>query len=221
MTPPDSFEARAALLLQVRQAGVRDINVLRAIEAVPREAFTPHRFRDLAHRNIALPIGCGQTMPSAADLGRRLEALDARAEHRVLEVGTGSGYGAATLAHMCRDVVSMERFETLAIEAARRLSALPAANALVLYADGLAPSRSLGTFDRIIVHASVSETPAQLSQMLGPEGVMVFGRLVPGGPGERAKERLIRMARKGGVFAETELGACRLGAATPGVAQAL
>ena len=87
-------ERRAALLLQLRRAGVRDVAIMRAIERAPREVFAPHRFRDLAEREISLPIGCGQSMPSAADLGRRIEALGVLSHHRVLEVGSGSGYGA-------------------------------------------------------------------------------------------------------------------------------
>jgi len=213
-----AFEARAAMMLHARQAGVRDIAVLRAIETVAREKFVPHRFRDLADRNIALPIGCGQTMSTAADLAWRLQALDLASGHRLLEIGTGSGYGAATAAAIVRDVVSIERFETLAIEAAGRLARLPAPNVLVLHGDGLSPSRSLGSFDRIIVHASVPATPAALSQMLAPDGVMLLGRAAPG---DRAGARLLRIVRRGPTFVETDLGPCRLGAATPGAAQAL
>ncbi len=69
------FEERAALLLTLRQAGLRDLSVLRAIEATPREAFAPYRFRDLANRNLSLPIGCGQTMSRPVELARRLDAL--------------------------------------------------------------------------------------------------------------------------------------------------
>ncbi|MGJ0512411.1 MAG: protein-L-isoaspartate(D-aspartate) O-methyltransferase, partial [Methylocystis sp.] len=92
------FEERAALLLTLRQAGLRDLSVLRAMEATPREAFAPYRFRDLANRNLSLPIGCGQTMSRPVELARRLEALKIGRGHRVLEVGAGSGYGAAALA---------------------------------------------------------------------------------------------------------------------------
>ncbi len=171
-----AFEERAALLLAVRQAGVRDISVMRAIEAVPREAFAPYKFRDLANRNMSLPLGCGQTMSRPADLGRRIEALRVGRGHRVLEVGTGSGYGTAILARLAREVVTLERFETLAIEAARRLAALGVSNAVALHGDGLAPARTLGEFDRIIVHAALTETPAALLQILAPGGTLIFVR---------------------------------------------
>jgi protein-L-isoaspartate(D-aspartate) O-methyltransferase len=218
------IEERAALALQLRSASVRDVAVMNAFERVPREFFTPHRFRDLANRNMALPIGCGQTMPAPADLARRLEALGAAPDHRVLEIGAGSGYSAAVLSRLAKEVMSIERFETLAIEAASRLSALAIGNALVLCADGLAPARSMGLFDRIIIHLSLDEPPMAVLDLLAPGGVMVFGRfLAPPPPGARREARLIRLERSanGELFSETDKGPCRLRAAFKGRALAL
>ncbi|MGD9544844.1 MAG: protein-L-isoaspartate O-methyltransferase [Methylocystis sp.] len=216
------FEERAALLLTLRRAGVRDLSVLRAIEATPREAFAPYRFRDLANRNLSLPISCGQTMSRPVELAKRLEALKTGRGHRVLEVGAGSGYGAAALAQVAREVVSLERFETLAIEASRRLAAHGAENAKAIYADGLEPPRELGRFDRIIVQASVIAAPAALIQMLTPAGVMLFARREHAMAGARARERLIKLDRnEDGELRETDLGPCRLGPAIAGLAQAL
>jgi protein-L-isoaspartate(D-aspartate) O-methyltransferase len=219
----NQFEERAALLLALRQSGVRDISVMRAIENVPRDAFAPYRFRDLANRNISLPIGCGQTMSRPADLARRIEALRVGRGHRVLEVGAGSGYGTAVLAHLGREVVSLERFETLAIEAARRLAALNIANAKALHEDGLRPSRAHGEFDRIILHAAVEEAPAGLVGMLAPNGTLVFGRLTaPAAPGGPPRSRLIKVERReGNELRETDLGPHRLGAAVSGLAESL
>lgn len=215
-------EERAALLLALRQAGVRDLSVMRAVEATPREAFAPYRFRDLANRNLSLPLGCGQTMSRPADLARRLETLRVGRGHRVLEVGTGSGYGAATLAQLAREVVSLERFETLAIEAARRLAAQGVANAKALHADGLNPSRALGPFDRIIAHVSLDAAPSALMAMLAPGGVLLFARREHAKKGERPRQRLIKLERvEGGEWRESDLGPCRLDAAVPGVAEAL
>ncbi len=216
-----TVQQKAALLLHLRRAGVHNLDVMRAIETVPRELFAPHKFRDLAQRDIALPIGCGQTMPSAADLARRLEALAPQPQHRVLEVGSGSGYATAALARLAREAVSFERFETLAIEAGRRLAALSIANALVLFGDGLAPSRALGSFERIMLHVAVEETPQALLDLLAPDGVMVFGRLLAAEPGDRRRAHLVRLARAGGAPQERDLGPCRLPPALTGLAAAI
>lgn len=209
-----TIEERAALLLQLRRAGVRDIAIMRAFEAVPRGFFTPHRFRDLAARNMALPIGCGQTTPAPATLARRLEALGVEPRHRVLEIGTGSGYGAAVLARLAREVVSIERYETLAIEATKRLASLDIGNVRVLFADGLAPEPALGPFDRVILHMSFQRAPQAVLELLAPGGVAVFGRIEPPAVDrQRSVERLWRVRRDSdAVWSETDLGPCRLGA---------
>jgi protein-L-isoaspartate(D-aspartate) O-methyltransferase len=216
--PGGSIEERAALALDLRRAGVRDVAVMRAIERTPRERFAPRRFRDLAARNIALPLACGQTMPAAADLGRRIEALGVAPEHRVLEIGAGSGYGAAILGQLAREVVSLERYRSLATEASARLAAQRVANARVLFADGLAPDRALGVFDRILVHVAVAEPPRALVEMLAPGGVMVFGRAAPAA---RRWARLMRLRRGASGEELLELGRCSLPLAAPGMAERL
>jgi protein-L-isoaspartate(D-aspartate) O-methyltransferase len=210
-------EQRAALLLQLRRAGVRDVAIMRAIERAPRGLFAPHRFRDLADRDMSLPIDCGQSMPSAADLGRRIEALGVTSQHRVLEVGSGSGYAAAVLAQLAREVVSLERFASLAAEASARLESAGVANARVLHADGLAPPDGLGAFERIILHVAVRETPGRLIERLAPGGVLLYGRTALG------KTRSIRVERAGDgeAFRETDLGPCRLPLAASGLAARL
>ncbi len=214
-------ETRAALGLQLRRAGVRDISVMRAIERLPRELFSPHRFRDLSNRNIALPIECGQTMPAPAELGRWLEALAVEPSHRVLEVGSGSGYGAAALAQLAREVVSIERYETLAIEAQSRLESLAISNARVVFGDGLTDEPSLGLFERIILHMCFDETPLRALERLAPDGVMAFGKFLPGREGERRRARLVRLVRSGSEFNEIDCGECRQAAALSGRALAM
>jgi len=216
-------EARAALGLQLRSAGVRDVAVMRAIERVPRELFAPHRFRDLSNRNISLPIDCGQTLPAAAGLGRWLEALAAGPGHRVLEVGSGSGYSAAVLAQLAREVVSIERYEALAIEARERLAALSVDNARVLFGDGLAPDRSLGLFDRIVLYMAFDEPPAAALELLAAGGAIVYGRFLPAQAGRRRRARVMRLERgaNGALLAPKDCGECREGAAISGKALAL
>lgn len=216
------MEARAALLLRLRQAGIRDIRVLRAFETVPRECFAPHRFKDLAQRDIALPIGCGQVLEAPLPLARRLEALRLEPHHRVLEIGAGSGYCAAILSRLSREVVTIERFETLAIEARTRLASLAIDNADVLHGDGLAIAPSLGGFDRLALHMSFERLPEEVLATLAPDGVAILGRFELASDDGRPLERLRRVARAAsGGFMETDLGACRLGKALEGMALAL
>ncbi|MBG0811524.1 protein-L-isoaspartate(D-aspartate) O-methyltransferase [Methylosinus sp. H3A] len=218
-----SIEARAALLLQLRRAGVRDLSIMRAFETTPRELFAPHRFRDLAARDMSLPIGCGQTMPAAADLARRLEALRLEPHHRVLEVGTGSGFGAAVLSRLAREVVTIERFETLAIEARQRLAELGRGNVEVFFGDGLAANETRGYFDRVILHMSFQEPPYAVLAALALGGTAVFGRFdAPVSENARPGERLFLSHRESEpLWTDSDLGPCRLGAALAGRAKAL
>lgn len=217
-----SLEARAALALQLRAANVRSVEVMRAIELAPRALFAPHRFRDLASRNIALPIGCGQTMPAAADLARRIDSLNINSGCRVLEVGTGSGYSTTVLSLLSAEVESVERFETLAVAAARRIESLGIANARVACGDGFAVARSAGLYDRIIVHVAVDGEPSSLFEALKPRGVLAFARRIANPRHGAARARWIGVERRpDGELKETDLGACRAQAALPGRAGVL
>lgn len=167
---------KAAFLMALRARGIQDLNLLRALELVPRELFVPHRFADLARRPIALPLRCGQTLPEPWLTARMIEALAPEPHHRVLEIGTGSGYATALLARLAREVLSIERFRSLAIEAQERLSQLAIANAAVAFADGLAIGPANGPFDRILVQGLLAEIPENLVAALGEGGVMVAAR---------------------------------------------
>jgi protein-L-isoaspartate(D-aspartate) O-methyltransferase len=207
---PSSAAAQAlmAFLLRLRARGVADVSVLRALETVPRELFAPHRFADLALRDIALPIPCGQIMPEPLFVARAMEALAVAPESRVLEIGAGSGYSTAILARLAREVVSVEYFEPLAIESAGRLAQLGIANARVLHGEALAMVGDLGLFDRIVVHAVVEGLPAPLADALAEGGVIVLGRA-----GGATGARLARIADiPGEGLVETDLHPCRLGA---------
>jgi len=212
-----TIENRAALLLKLRTQGIRNIDVLRAIETIPRETFVPHQLADLAQRDLPLPIACGQTMSEPSLVARMLEALDVRHDHRVLEIGTGSGYVTAILAILARQVVSIERFHTLANGALTRTRGLGFDNVEIVCGDGLATALS-GSFDRILVHLALAEVPANLVDLLGPDGVLVCGR----SPEQGSVARLTRLARNSqGAIEEVDHGACILPTPIPGVASAL
>src|SRR6202011_6225424 len=128
---------KAAFLMDLRARGIQDLGLLRALENVPREIFVPHRFADLARRAIALPLRCGQTLPEPWLTARMIEALAPSQHHRVLEIGTGSGYATALLARLSLEVLSIERFQSLAIEAEERLARLGITNAAIAFGDGI------------------------------------------------------------------------------------
>ena len=212
-----SAEERGALLLAIRRAGVRDLAVLRAIEATPRESFTPYLYRDLANRNISLPIGCGQTMTRPVDLARRIAALGVENSHRVLDVGAGSGYSAAILSRLAGEVVALERYRALAIEATAHVEALGLANVRILHGDGLAPPPELGRFDRIFVEAALVAPPPALIAALAPQAALLYARAHPNG-----RQRLIKLVRNSsGAIEENDLGPCRLVFSAEGQAKSM
>jgi len=212
-------EARAALQLHLRARGVRDLQVLRAIERVPRAAFLPHRYADLASRDIALPIGCGRTAPPPWLVARMAEALELRRSDRVLIVGAGCGYTVAVLSHLAGEVVATERHQTLTIEAVGRLQTAGLDNVAVVWADGLAPPAELGSFDRILVEGSLAAVPDSLCAAAAAAAVIVLGRPDSGAPGRQSLIALRREA--GGPWQESLICGCRLPPALPGLARVL
>ncbi len=111
-------EERAQFTLAMRAKGIENLDLLRALERVPRALFMPQRFADISGRDIALPIGCGQTSQPPSIVAAMIAALDVQPTDTVCEIGTGTGYCTALLAQFAKEVVSLERFQTLAVEAA-------------------------------------------------------------------------------------------------------
>lgn len=198
-------EERAQFLLRMRAKGIGDLRLLRAMELMPRALFMPQRYADIAARDIALPIGCGQTSAPPSTLAAMIEALDLREHARVLEIGTGSGYSAALIGQIAAETFSLERCQTLAVEAAARLQAFGLKSIVVKFADGLALGR-IGTFDRVLVHALIEPPVENLTRLLAPGGVLVAGLA-----GEtRGDQRILRLAKSAeGVVEARALGQVR------------
>ncbi|MGH7880667.1 MAG: protein-L-isoaspartate O-methyltransferase family protein, partial [Candidatus Binataceae bacterium] len=131
-------------LLTLRRRGIGDQTVLRALDEVPRGKFVEPEFVGRAYADQALPIDCGQTISQPYVVAYMTELLALRPHHRVLEVGTGSGYQAAVLSRLARDVVSIERYRTLAERARARIEALGYENVDIVVGDGFAgvPARA-------------------------------------------------------------------------------
>ena len=159
--------------LTLRQRGISDQAVLRAMEDVPREAFVMMNDRERAYRDTALPIDCGQTISQPFVVAYMTEQLQLKPQHRVLEIGTGSGYQAAVLSRLVRDVVTVERFRTLAEAAKRRLVKLGCDRVDVQVGDGLSGDLPLGQFDRVLVTAALETIPDALISRLASDGVLI------------------------------------------------
>ncbi len=173
-------EAKAGLVLHLRQMGVRDLKVLSAIERVPRRLFLGASMQKHAYQDRALPIDCGQTVSAPSIVGMVCEALELEEEHRVLEVGAGSGFQAAILGHLCRQVYSIDRYRTLVDLARERLSSLKIANVEIVFGDGREGLREKAPFDRIVVSAAAPEPSPALLDQLRPQGIMIAPLGEPG-----------------------------------------
>lgn len=202
--------------LTLRSRGISDQAVLRTMEEVPREAFVEKGDAAYAYRDSALGIECGQTISQPFVVAYMTEQLGLRKQHRVLEIGTGSGYQAAVLSKLCREVVSIERYRTLANGARKRLEKLGYDNVEVILGDGYAVPEELGTFDRIIVTAAMENIPDGLLERLEPGGVLI----APVGP-HHGIQTLVRVHRTEAGFERKELVDVRFVPALPGVAREL
>ncbi|HTZ66283.1 MAG TPA: protein-L-isoaspartate O-methyltransferase [Roseiarcus sp.] len=183
-------EERAQFTLAMRAKGIDDLSLLRALERAPRALFMPPRFADISGRDIALPIGCGQTSLPPSIVAAMIAALDLRPEHQVCEIGTGTGYCAALLAQLANTIVSLERFQTLAVEASARIKAFGLANVAVRWADGFELHLSGERFDRVLIHGLVEPPGEAFRRLIGKGGVLVA---VVAGP-ERGEQHIVRLA---------------------------
>lgn len=161
-------------LLSLRRHGITDAAVLRAMDEVPREHFVSRENAEVAYADQALPIACGQTISQPYVVAYMTERLAVRPEHKVLEIGTGSGYQAAVLSRLAREVVTIERYRTLADDARERLGRLGFGNIEVLTGDGLRGAPDLAPFDRIMVTAAAEQVPEALVDQLADDGIMVL-----------------------------------------------
>jgi protein-L-isoaspartate(D-aspartate) O-methyltransferase len=208
---------RMEFQLALRRRGISDQAVLRAMDQVPREHFVAPEFIESAYADHALPIACGQTISQPYVVAYMTEQLQVEPQHRVLEVGTGSGYQAAILARLAREVVSVERYRTLAEAARQRLKTLGYANVTVIVGDGFAGAPEHAPFDRIIVTAAADDVPPALVEQLGANGKIVL----PLGP-RNGTQHIVKLTKAGDGSLEREaLIAVRFVPLLPGQAREL
>ncbi|MFM2042260.1 MAG: putative protein-L-isoaspartate O-methyltransferase [Pseudomonadota bacterium] len=179
------------LLMLLRRNGVTDVQVLRAMEMVPREVFVPPTFQDQAYEDTALPIGHGQTISQPLVVGLMTQALELTERMTVLEIGTGSGYQAAVLAKIAQRVHTVERHRPLLLEAQAKFDQLHLHNVNARYGDGMKGWPEAAPFERILVTAGGGvDPPADLVAQLAPGGIMV----IPLGP-TRREQKVVRLRR--------------------------
>jgi protein-L-isoaspartate(D-aspartate) O-methyltransferase len=216
MPDPQSPPQKMMFQLTLRRRGISDQAVLRTMEDVPRDRFVEPADRADAYRDMALGIACGQTISQPFVVAYMTERLDLQKSHRVLEIGTGSGYQAAVLSRLCAHVLTIERYRTLADRARVRLTELGFDNVEVMLGDGFDVPEGAGSFDRIIVTAALEQIPDALAQRLEPEGVLI----APVGP-LHGVQTLVRLVRTETGFERKQLVDVRFVPAIPGIAREL
>jgi protein-L-isoaspartate(D-aspartate) O-methyltransferase len=216
-SPPADDVERMEFQLALRRRGISDQAVLRAMEEVPRENFVAPGFTDSAYADQALPIDCGQTISQPFVVAYMTEQLEVGPQHRILEIGTGSGYQAAVLSRLAREVVTIERYRTLADSAHERLQMLGYTNVTVRLGDGMAGAPDLPPFDRIMVTAAAEDVPDALVAQLTAGGKMVL----PVGPRHDAQYVVKLTKHADGELTREELIAVRFVPLLPGQAREL
>lgn len=169
------------LITSLRNAGISDERILAVIAATPRELFVDQSQRDIAYADRALPIGMGQTISQPLMVAMMTQALQLSGKERVLEIGTGSGYQTAVLAHLATQVYSIERHQKLAYQAAQHLTQLGLQNVSIYVGDGSLGWPNAAPYDRILVTAAAPEVPSLLVEQLVSGGLLV----IPVGSHER------------------------------------
>jgi protein-L-isoaspartate(D-aspartate) O-methyltransferase len=199
-----NFDVQRRRLIEneLRNRGIHDEAVLRAMEDVPREQFVSEEVREFAYRNAPLPIACGQTISQPLIVGMMAEALELTPEDRVLEIGTGSGYSAAVLSRLAKEVYTVERMGELAKTAKVLLSRLGYRNVHVQRSDGTRGWPDEAPFDAIVVTAGGPKVPPALLEQL-----RIGGRLVIPVGDDMYQQKLLRVVRKDrDQYATTDLG---------------
>ena len=162
-----------SLIMALRGQGITDQRVLSAIERTPRQLFVDEPFETSAYDNTALPIACGQTISQPYIVALSTQELEVQPSHRVLEIGTGSGYQAAVLAQLCRMVYTVERHKPLLLEAQARFKELKLHNVVTRHGDGFQGWPEQAPFDRILLTAAIPQLPDSLINQLKPGGILV------------------------------------------------
>lgn len=209
-------EGFAALVLRLRSEGVADLDLLTAVEQTPRSHFVPPQLIDDAYSSRSVPIDCGSFMEGADLAVRLLHRLQVKPGHRVLEIGTGSGFTAAVIGRMAERVLTIDRYRTLVTGAQERMEALGLRNVITRQADGSNGMPGEGTFDRIFVTTAFSAMPRFYAEQLTHGGSMVAPLLQ-----EDGSCMMVRLTKTGSRFEREDLFRASFLPLVPQIASAL
>lgn len=216
--PEQSDEETVALLLTLRNFGLMDHRLMAAFESLPRRFFLNAGYTSdhaLAPERVA-PIPCGQLQTAPAVIARVINALELKDHHKVLEIGTGSGYQTALLSRLCKHVSTVERFRTLHDEAEQRFLSLKIDNITVRHDDGESGWMQKGGYDRIVFNVAMSKLPRILNDQIKDTGRIVMPLL-----SREPEARLLLYVRDGQGYKTTEIGDARFLKISHGIATAL
>jgi len=212
----DEREAFASFLLRLRGKGIFARELVSAFEATPKRAFVPERWQNAAWAEGMIPIECGEAVEAPDLQAQVFAALAIEPGHRVLEIGTGSGFSAAVMARLAARVVTVERYKTLTELARQRFEALGVVNAFVRQADGSQGLPAEAPFDRIVVWAAFDTLPRSFADQLSSGGIMI----APVGPDEGV-QMLNKLTKIGSRFEREDIGEVRLQPIVRSVAAAI
>jgi len=193
-------EGFAALCLRLRGRGITANDLLNAVEQTPRHLFAPAEHAAAAWSSRTIPIECGAFMEGVDLAAELVDALKLKPSHRVLEIGTGSGFTAAVMARLAERVLTIDRYKTLVTLAQERMDRLSLRNVVVRQADGASGLQGEGTFDRIVITAAFTSFPRIYAEQLVSGGMMVAPVLQ-----ENGEARMIKLMKTGSRFERIEL----------------
>ncbi len=193
-------EGFAALVLRLRAEGITDLDLLTAVEQTPRSQFVPPQHIAEAYSSRTIPIECGSFMEGADLAVRILSRLQVKPGHRVLEIGTGSGFLTAVMGRTAERVLSVERYRTLVAGAQARTEALGLRNVIIRQADGSNGMPGEGTFDRILVTAAFHAMPRFYAEQLVHGGSMVAPLII-----DDERCMMVRLTKTGSRFEREDL----------------
>ncbi|WP_367714487.1 protein-L-isoaspartate(D-aspartate) O-methyltransferase [Nitratireductor sp. GISD-1A_MAKvit] len=214
--PGQERESFAAFMLRMRARGIGDKALFAAMEATPRGSFLPSEWFQLAWSDRMVPIACGEAIEGCDLQARVIDALALSSGHRVLEIGTGSGFTAAVMGRLAGRILTLDRYRTLGTDAQLRWERLGLTNVVARHADGMDGAPADGPFDRIVSWAAYEELPRRFVDQLATGGIM----LAPIGPGDDIQV-MAKLEKVGSRFERTDIENVRFQPLLKGAAEAI